>query len=86
MEDLLSFELTIVELLLLVSVVAVLARRIRVPYTVVLVLVGMLRFLIKWLCVVEPMYLEMLFFKAGFASREILRSPRSLLNVTTLLL
>ena len=42
MEDLLSFELTIVELLLLVSVVAVLARRIRVPYTVVLVLVGLL--------------------------------------------
>ncbi|HEY53594.1 MAG TPA: Na+/H+ antiporter [Caldilineae bacterium] len=37
-----SFELTIVELLLIVSVVAVLARRIRVPYTVVLVLVGLL--------------------------------------------
>ena len=42
MEALLSFELTIVELLLIVSVVAVLARRIRVPYTVVLVLVGLL--------------------------------------------
>ena len=42
MEDLLSAELTIVELLLLVSVVAMFARWIRIPYTVVLVLVGLL--------------------------------------------
>lgn len=53
MEDLLSAELTIVELLLLVSVVAVLARRIRVPYTVVLVLVGLL------LSFQDPLHLEL---------------------------
>ncbi|RME83177.1 MAG: sodium:proton antiporter [Caldilineae bacterium] len=41
-ENLLSLEITVVELLLLVSVVAMLAQRIRVPYTVVLVLVGLL--------------------------------------------
>ena len=41
MENLLSTEITIVELLLLVSIVAMIAQRIRIPYTVVLVLVGL---------------------------------------------
>lgn len=42
MESILNVEITIVELLLLVSVVAMLAQRIRMPYTVVLVLAGLL--------------------------------------------
>ena len=41
MEGLLSAEITIVELLLLVSIVAMVAQRIRIPYTVVLVLAGL---------------------------------------------
>jgi len=53
MEDLLSVELTIVELLLLVSVVAMFARWIRIPYTVVLVLVGLL------LSFSDPFHLEL---------------------------
>ncbi|MCO6449682.1 MAG: Na+/H+ antiporter [Caldilineales bacterium] len=42
MEGLLSAEITIVEILLLVSVVAMIAQRIRIPYTVALVLVGLI--------------------------------------------
>ncbi len=42
MDQLLSLEITIIELLLLASVVAMIAQRIRIPYTVVLVLVGLL--------------------------------------------
>ena len=53
MEDLLSIELTIVELLLLVSVVAMFARLVRIPYTVVLVLVGLL------LSFSDPFHLEL---------------------------
>jgi len=53
MEDLLSIELTIIELLLLVSVVAMFARWIRIPYTVVLVLVGLL------LSFTDPFHLEL---------------------------
>jgi len=40
-DSFLNVEITIIELMLLVSVVAMVAQRIRVPYTVVLVLVGL---------------------------------------------
>jgi len=42
MEQFLSLETLVIELLLIVSVVAVGVRRFRVPYTVSLVLVGLL--------------------------------------------
>ena len=42
MEPLLAAEITAVELLVLVSLVAMLAQRVRIPYTVVLILVGLL--------------------------------------------
>src|SRR5688572_748004 len=42
MEVFLQAETIVVELLLLASVVAIIARRVRIPYTVALVLVGLL--------------------------------------------
>ncbi len=75
MEDLLVTEIQIVEALILVSVVAVVARRIRLPYTVALVLAGLAAALQTQLRlemtpeVVLALFLPPLVFEAAFHLR-----------------
>lgn len=92
MEDLLALELQTVEILLLVSLVAVLARYIRMPYTVALVLAGLALTLQTRLHVemtpelVLALFLPPLIFEAAFhiQARELQEDIGPILSLAVL--